>query len=166
MSGTYQELINFTFIFTEQTRPLPLVFGMGQGKGFGKDKKEGCCRTVWLIWRQDRQRLEQDEHSVCVGGVFFLLSPCSSSVTPAPFPIRLLSRAAWAALLTDKWPPYGLLPYYLLLFSQLRDPGEQAASSGCTPIPPPSVTTAKRRVAGRTTSLHPIPSRPGHHPVQ
>lgn len=71
MSGTYQELINFTFIFTEQTRPLPLVFGMGQGKGFGKDKKEGCCRTVWLIWRQDRQRLEQDEHSVRVGGSFF-----------------------------------------------------------------------------------------------
>lgn len=101
---------------------------------------------------------------VCVCGES-LCSPCSSSVTPASFPIGLLSRAAWAALSTDKWPPYALLPFYLLLFLQLRDPGEQAASCGCAPTtPPPTVMTAKRRVARRTPGLHPMPSRPGASP--
>lgn len=94
-----------------------------------------------------------------------MLSPCSSSLTPAPSPTCLLSRAVWAALLTDKWPPYGLLPFYLLPFLQLRDSGEQAASYGCAPTtPPPSVMSAKGRVARRTTGLHPIPSRPGASP--
>lgn len=147
--------MNFTFIFTQQTRPLPLVFGMRQGKGFGKDQRKCCCRTVW---RQDSQQIQQDGH---FGRGLSLLSPCSSSVTPAPFPIFFLSSTAWAALLTDKWPPYGLLPFHLL-FLQLRDPGEQLASSGCTPTTPsPTIITAKRRAARRTTGFQPTPSRPG-----
>lgn len=44
MSGTYQELINFTFIFTSKA---DLYFWF----------LEDCL----AIWRQDRPRIEQDE---------------------------------------------------------------------------------------------------------
>lgn len=101
------------------------------------------------IWRGDRQRTEQDEH---LGEPAFL-SPCSSSVIRQPLsPLPFTEQPG--RLWTDEWLPYGLLPFHPLLFSQLRDLGEEAATWGCTPSALTTMT-AERRAGRRTALLHP-----------
>lgn len=135
----------YIFLIANQTLLWFLEWGRAK-------KRKRTVTEISVYWRRD------------ILGNLALLSSCSSSVICQPLSLLPFSAEQTRLLLADKWLPYGLLPFHLLLFSKLRNSEEQAASLDCTTLPCPCQShyiTAKRRASREDHSLSSDCSRSG-----